>query len=753
MGKNKLRLFGIGCVLFIISSAWLLFIFDKRENANTVAIYPDSGFYLGDMTVEITGLLEKESVYYTVDGREPAGNHNNVMEYTGPITLSAAPPGKAYSLSFFHLSGDGSYLKLAERNYIVLEEGRMLDTDYVICVQGDEGELFGYEEGIFVRGRRWDEYMAENPDVDIQKISVPANYYEDREVSVHAAVFTRTGEELISQNCGLKIYGSGTRYKNQKSFRLIARHLYDSVNEFSYPFFDSLLSDNTGCQIQNYQRLSLHNTGDDNGYGFIRNTLCSELAGQAGFPDVLASQSATVYINDRYMGVYWLQNAFDDRYFSEKYGAYQGEMAVCGESMNQLTVDDEQDPWERECAETYNDFCSWLKEADVNDPAVWQRVAETIDVDNLIQYVAIEYYVNNQDWPRNNVKVYRYQPAIEEEYCEGTVFDGRYRYLLFDMDYGMGLFQDGWFGKNSSDEILWYLCDPELDATIFAKLIERKECRDAFINEVVNLRNGSFLEKNVLRELDRLNCSRWNELTYMIEQTDILKNTISEAEKGNLEHVQAELQTIRYFAGDRGSKVLTEMMRTWNCGTLFQVETESQGDIQICINGQTATEESWYFAGIPITLSVNEDSRIRVKGYILNGTYVAGEKLELLAEQYLAGDEKLHIVPRYEPIETEQLSIQSFSVRGSQDYVILENTGTIEIHLEDYFLSDDADKVLKGRLPNVILKPEESIIVYGGKYDDQIENENFQVDFSWSKEEPVILAHLTKGIIECRNYH
>lgn len=753
MDKHKIRLFLTSCALFIICSAWLMFFYYGTENSDKITIYPDSGFYSGDTVVEIIGFSEEESIYYTADGKDPAEDGNNIMEYTGPITLPAASPGNAYSLSFFRLSKVGTYLKLAERNYLIMEEGRKPDTDYVICVQGDEEELFGYEEGIFVRGRRWDEFIAENPDVDIQQITVPANYYEDREVSVHAAVFTEAGEELLSQNCGLKIYGSGTRYKNQKSFRLIARHLYDSVNEFSYPFFDNLLSDNTGYQIQNYQRLSLHNTGDDNGYGFIRNALCGELARQAGFPDVLVSRSAAVYINDRYMGVYWLQNTFDDRYFSEKYGAYQGEMAVCGESMNQLTMDDEQDPWERECAETYNDFCAWLKEANVNDPAVWQRVTETIDVDNLIQYVAIEYYVNNQDWPRNNVKVYRYQPANGEEYCEGTVFDGRYRYLLFDTDYGMGLIWNGWFGKNSSDEILWYLCDPELDAAIFAKIIERKECRDAFINQVVNLRNGSFLEENVLRELERLNSSRWNELTYMIEKTDILKDTIYEAEEGNLEHVQAELQTIRYFAGDRGSKVLTEMMRTWDCGPLFQVQVETQPQIQVCINGQAVTQDSWYFAGIPMVLSAETGRGVRIKGYHINGKYVDGEKAELSAGQYMDGEEKLHIVPEYEYMETKQLSIHSFSVRGTQDHVILKNTGTLEIHLEDYFVSDNADDILKGRLPDVILKPGETITIYGGKYDGKMESGSFQVDFSWSKDEPVILAHLMDGVVECRNHH
>ena len=81
-----------------------------------------------------------------------------------------------------------------------------------------------------------------------------------------------------------------------------------------------LVSEKTGAVIDNYQRLSFHNTGDDNGYAFIRTELVGELARQSGFPDVLIAESAVVFVNGKYQGVYWLNNTFDDRYFQEKYG-------------------------------------------------------------------------------------------------------------------------------------------------------------------------------------------------------------------------------------------------------------------------------------------------------------------------------------------------------------------------------------------------------------------------------------------------
>lgn len=749
MKSHKIRLVILSCALVILSSAWLLFLYYMQEVYDRMDISPDSGLYGEGVSVSVK-VYQEDTVYYTIDGREPSDNWDNVKEYTGPLTLYSDPAGRTYSFRFFIQHKDGTLSEAVERNYVVLENDRKLDVDYIVSVKGNEEDLFGYEEGIFVKGRQYDEYIAQNPDENILQTDTPANYFSDKEVPVHLAVFGSEGEEIISQDCGLKIYGKRTRIKNQKSFRLIARYDYDEVNEFSYVFFDQLFSDNAGTRIGNFQRLSLHNSGNDNGYGFIRNTLCNELARQAGFPDVLVSRSAVVYVNNQYMGVYWLQNTYDDRYFAEKYGSCQGEMAVCEGEMGQMLTSEGQEAWEREAAEEYNEFCGWLWESDVNDPEVWGRVANTIDVDNFLQYVAIEYYVNNLDWPHNNVKVYRYFPGEGQTYREGTVFDGRFRYLLFDLDYGMGLMFLGWYGRDAQTENLQNLCDPNGSASLFAKLMEREECRNYFISQVLKLRNGSFSAENVDAVLDELNVSRWNELEYMMEQTDILKGSLWESDDNNIDNVREELEEIRAFAEERMDFVLTEMSRSWDCGALYSVQTVTPDSMKICIDGQPVEGDCLYFTGVPVELSMDTPAGIRVLGYEVNGRFLEGETVELLGQDYLLGKEALTVVPYVEAVETERLSIQAFSVRGSNDWILLSNTGNVELHLGDYFLSDDEGEPLKGRLPVMVLEPDESIVVYGGKYRGEMAEISWQLDFSWNDEEPIILSHITEGIVEQR---
>lgn len=752
MKKRGIGLFIAGFALLVICSAWLVFLYVWLGIKGRMIISHDSGIYDQGTEIEVS-IFQKGTVYYTTDGRAPKDDWENVKEYTDPIVLEADEEGSAYSFKFFCQFDDGSFSEIQERNYLVLGEGRQITTDYVVMVYGNDYELFSDEAGIFVRGDQYYAYWEENPNVDILGTVIPANYYSDKEVGVHSVIFTGQGQEIAAQDCGLKIYGNLTRAKNQKSFRLIARYDYDQVNEFSYAFFNQLVSDNTGSTISAFQRLALHNSGDDNGYGFIRNTLCNELARQAGFQDVLVSRSAAVYLNDRYMGVYWMQNAYDDRYFKEKYGSYPGEMVVSEGTLSGVEISEEQAEPEQESAKAYNEFCDWLIESDVNDPEVWQKVTEAVDVKNLLQYVAIEYYVDNLDWPDNNVKIYRYVPAEGEEYQEGTVFDGRWRYLLFDLDYGMGLYFLGWFGRDAETEILNDLGNNfNSDSRIFAKLMERRECRDQFVTEILNLRNGSFALDNVNHVLEEFNKSRWDELEYMMGSTNILKGSLWEGDDNNIENVLTEIQEIQDYAYVRMGKVLEEIMSVWDCGNLFQIAPEHPEGMEIYVNGQSVdSKNARYFTKVPVTLSLNTDrGGIQVAGWYVNGEYIEGETVDILPQKYLMENSVLAIAPDWKETESEELTIAAFSTRGDQDWVLLENSGSSDVYLVDFFLSDDMDQPLKGRLPDVVLQPGECILVYGGKYAGEIESGEYQVNFSWSSEEPVILAHLVDGILAVR---
>lgn len=762
LAEKRNTLFFLLMLIFITNLAGLLLwanaVYEQKE---IMHISHDSGIYNESIEVTVTSALPG-TIYYTVNGEtfgrdETESLPQGAMVYEAPINLEQQKDTTLYSFQFYHLLDDGTASEIYRRNYILDAEGSSrFSTTYVVSITGDEKKLFDYDEGIFVRGRQFDEYMKKNPDVDLNTTVVPANYLSDEEVPVNVAVFLQDGTEILSQNCGLKIYGNMTREKNQKSFRLTARYDYDEVNEFSYEFLPKLISTERNAAVDAFQRLSFHNAGNDNGYGFIRTELIGELARRSGFPDVLVSESVTVYVNGRYQGVYWLQNTYDDRYFKEKYGRYEGKMVVCGENLDWMQYKDTETETEKiQFCDEYNIFCQWARQADMSDENNWAYACSVIDMENFARYMAIEYYIGNIDWPGNNVRVYRYKCAEGEEYREDTVYDGKYRYLLFDTDYGMGLKFQGWYGLDAENKRLEALASGEREAVLFASLLKKEEFRRLFIYSVMDLMSNSFSETVVSSVLHEYNAKRDEELRYMMEETDILKNSLWESDDNDMENVEQELMEIIDFAERRPAVVLEELQDMWDCGEPIKLSVSSGEAGKILVGGLKTgkTEyEGVCLANIPMEIAIEPACGIRVTGYYVNSVFMEGEKMELMPGEWPVGsDNSIFIEPVTETEEVESLIISAYHIRGTDDYIILRNNGQTLINLSDYALTDSAEEWSKGKLPELQLEPGEEYVVYGDKYSGEMDKGSTQVPFSWNGKEEILLTHVFKGIVDSKN--
>ena len=593
--------------------------------------------------------------------------------------------------------------------------------------------------------------MEANPDTDVLNEIIPANYYEDIEVPVHASMFLKDGTQIIEQDCGIKIYGNVTRQLNQKSFRLFARYEYDDVNEFSYPFFEDIYTQDGKEPITNWQRLSFHNGGNDNGYAFIRSELVGELGRQSGFQDTLGAESVTVYINGKYQGVYWLQNSFDDRYFKEKYGDYAGEMAVCEGGLSAMNTEAVETEAEQECASDYREFIQWVENADLNDDANWNRVCDTIDIENFAHYFAIEHYSGNLDWPHGNVKLYRYICAEGETYREGTVFDGKYRYLLFDTDYSMGLMFFGFFGYNAADTRMNDFLVTNEHTGLFRALSQRKEFRDMYSAKILYLMNEIFTRDNVSDTMYNLNVKRYDELNYMIMQTDILKDSIWKewgVGEGDMAQTEQEWARILEYTVARPQYVIGELQQEWQYGDTILMHMSMQEEGNLLINGMNAGKEyeGQWLEGVTAEISCELPVGMTVQGWTVNGEYAEGEALQLTEELLAGANGDLTIVPVIQSVSATSLTVSSYSIGGAQDYVVLYNNGTQTLNLKDYALADSEDSLSGAILPGHQLAPGEKYYVYGAKYTGIMQENSTQVAFSWNDEEHIYLYSESAGI-------
>lgn len=740
-------------ILLMSISIGLLCLFGVYVCQDKVIISHDSGIYNESFLLEVK-CIRPGIAYYTMDGSIPEVGGSQTFIYDEAIPISLGKETQVYSLQIKYIYEDGEESPVFMRDFILEEQGtQRYQTNYVVNITGEENLLWGYEEGIFVRGRQFDEYMKENPNVDILSTVIPANYYNEVEVPVHVSVFTNTGQEVITKNCGLRIYGNVTRAKNQKSFRLYARDVYDGKNEFVYPLIPDLISEETGRTIDEFQRISFHNSGNDNGYAFVRNTLIGKLAEQFGFDEVLLSQSAAVYVNGRYQGMYWLQNTYDDKYFKEKYGSYEGEMVVCEGKLNKMSAAEDATISELECTDDYNKFCEWLLGADLSVDENWEKVCDTIDIVNFAKYMAIEYYIGNTDWPHNNVKAYKYMPAEgKKQESSNKIFDGKYRYLLFDTDYGMGLKFLGWFGNDETWLRLESLCNVEGSAGIFGKMMQREEFRNTFVNAVLILTEGAFSADNVRSVLDEFILVKDGELKFMFEETDLLKNSLWESDDNTFFTVGGEMAEINTYAENRPAIVREEMQQVLAGGALVRVLAELPEEEGVfLINGIEAGNvySGYCYENIPMLVNCNLRTGSRVQGYFVNDEYVEGSTLRLDISTISDKEKKIVIIPQIEVFAEEELSIIAYDVDGTEDYILLRNTGNVDLMLSDYSVTDSVE-VSKGRLPALVLKPNEVYYVYGKQYSGEIAKNGVKMSFSWSDEEDIILSNNIRGIIEQR---
>lgn len=730
----------IGVVIYIFSA-----------NEETLYVSHESGIYSGSFDLKIYS-FRKGTIYYTTNGQEPQAGDEETYEYEGPIFLDCDGETATYSVRMYCVYEDGSVSPVYDRDYILDPLGKdRFTTDYVVSLTGDEELLFGDEKGIFVRGNQFYEYMEENPDTDVLNVKVPANYYEDIEVPVHASMFLKDGTQIIEQDCGVKIYGNVTRQLNQKSFRLYARYEYDDVNEFSYPFFGDICTQNGKEPITDWQRLSFHNGGNDNGYAFIRSELVGALGRQSGFQDTLGAESVTVYINGKYQGVYWLQNSFDDRYFKEKYGDYPGEMAVCEGSLSIMNTEAAETEAEKVCADDYNAFIQWLDTADLSDDANWKRVCETIDVENFAHYFAIQHFGGNLDWPHNNVKVYRYECAEGETYREGTVFDGKYRWLLFDTDYCLGLIFLDFYGHDVTVTRMNDFLESNEHTVLFRSLSQREEFRELYSAKMLYLMNEIFTRDHVSDTMYQLNVKRYDELNYMVSQTDILKDSIWKdwgVGEGDMAKTENEWARILEYTMARPQYIVGELQQEWQCGNVLSLQLSMQEEGSVLINGMNAGKEynGQWLDHVTAEIGCDLPVGMTVSGWNVNEEYVEGEVLRLTEELLKDAGSTLVVSPVIQTVNAESLMVASYSIGDAQDYVVLYNNGTATVNLSHYALADSEDSLSGATLPSHSLAPGEKYYVYGEKYTGMMEENSTQVAFSWNDEERIYLYSESAGM-------
>ena len=517
----------------------------KMEEADDIIVSQEDSFCAGDLVLELSD-AGGYPIYYTLDGSIPGFESGF---YEDPIVFTAADEVQSCVLrARSYDESTGEWGDLFTRTYFYADSMETLKerfSTYIVCLTSDPYNLYDYEYGIMVEGKIRDEYVN-SPEYISGKLTQPANFTQqgrEWERDAFVEILSPDGERLIAQDAGMRIFGHASRQYYYKSFKLYARKAYGN-DTFAYPFFE----DNTHGADQKvqdvYKRLVVRAHGFDKSVTLFREELFQTLCSQIEGIDSKSVAPASVWLNGGYYNFEWLQEVYDDTYMEENYGLmqkgdYYQKVAL---RANKFPDDPDEKAEDIRGKEDYQKVAEYA-EKNLTDDETFAELEQLVDIDNMIQYFAIETYIANWDWPLNNIKLYRY-------YSQNNVYgtgrqDGRWRYLYYDMEAGFNI-----YNEEPED---WLDIETVMEQNpLFGAVMKRPDMQEKFAKYIELCIKEYFTEDRVRAAVEKLCGERDSELA----ESFAYKHSIDESYTMNMDDVERNKEVIYDFVEKR-----PEMMR------------------------------------------------------------------------------------------------------------------------------------------------------------------------------------------------
>jgi len=233
----------------------------------------------------------------------------------------------------------------------------------------------------------------------------------------------------------------------------------------------------------------------------------------------------------------------------------------------------------------------------MRDPATFDRIHRLVDTDNFATYQIIQIFYGNKDWPGNNIKFWR--PKTE---------DGRWRWLLYDTDFGIGLFE-----RDPRDNTLAFALNPQgpgwpnppWSTEPLRAMIQSPTFAVGFINRYADYLNTLFKSERTVAILDEAAAQLAPEMPRQLERWGHAGGRrgprMDPAVWG------AEIEHMRNWLRARPEQAWRHLRDTLQLGGTYQldlrVEPPGSGTLQLTAINVDGPFTGTYFRGIPVTVT------------------------------------------------------------------------------------------------------------------------------------------------------
>ena len=479
------------------------------DRAGTIDISLASGFYSGSQPVSVVA-RPSATVRYTTDGSDP--NRQSAV-FTGSLTISQTTVFKARGYEPNLLPGP-----VVTKSYFI-NENRNLP---VVSLVTDPDNLRDFETGIYVDENILDRKLWERP--------------------ASLAFFDDKGQPGFKVRGNIRLFGRSAIYIPQKSLSFFP------YNTIQYPIFEDI-------DVREFNAFLLRSSSDDWHLTMFRDAFIQTVIRKNTAVATQAYQPAVLFVNGEYFGIHNIREKYNEAYLANHFGADPKNVDI-------LYIDERADDIEVLAGdrEHYDALVDFVENHDMANQDNFDYVAENLEIENLIDYAAVEGIMGNSSWA-HNIRAWR--PKTE---------GGKWQFLVFDLDRG--------YRTLSFDAI----DDMANRLTFFKDLLDNQNFRQRFIERCLEYLNGSFAPEKVTAILDSMHAGIAAEMPNHIARWDghCGNNVCGISSMSNWEESVAEMRNV---VEERTAVVLQQLQDTYNLNGTARLEIDLQqpgfGDVHL----------------------------------------------------------------------------------------------------------------------------------------------------------------------------
>ncbi len=609
------------------------------------------GFYNEELQIEL--LSPGAKIFYTTNGEPPTYESTR---YQQPIKIKETTVLRAIAYKAKRKS------KTKANTYFINEPATTFPT---ISIAISDADLFDEEAGLFMDG-------YEVQDSSWRKEG--ANFWSRKEILTNCEIFESDGKREFNSITGFRLFGGMSRLFPQKSMTIVTRDRYGK-KRISHKIFGK-------DGLKKHKFLVLRNSGSDFGKSHFRDAFMTSLLDDWDI-EKQDYRSTHVYINGRYWGIYNIREKIN-RYFLEGHTDLDKDSIDLIEHRMSL---------KRGSTKHYRRMLNFLEENSMANEANYAHLQTLMEVENFMDYQIAQMFFDNQD-AGGNIKFWRPQAPA-----------GRWRWILYDTDWGFGLHNPEAYKNNS---IAFHLepegpawPNPPWSTLIMRKLMENPDFKQAFINRFADHLNTTFESEHVVESINRFYKDLEPEMYRHLDRWNL-------REKTWLSHIER----MRIFGWKRPEYVRTYLQEMFELGHLSELQASSSAGGRIVINENIVVNDKGfvgqYFEKVPIYIQAIPEFGYKFSHW--DGIEIDNDVFDITM---LPREKKYNIRAVFEkslhPL-TGQILINEISCNDKHagDWIELYNNSDEEVMLEDWILTD---KKHFYKLPYIYLKPDSYLTV------------------------------------------